>query len=49
MNFAAGLAMAYVKILSVALVIMLGVWVLAKISVALHNRNHPSADGNDHD
>ncbi len=49
MDFAAGLAMAYVKILSVALVIMVGVWLLAKISVALHNRAHPPADGNDHD
>lgn len=45
MNFAAGLAMAYLKILSVAFAIMVGVWVLAKISVALHNRFHPAPDG----
>lgn len=49
MNFAAGLVMAYMKILSVAFVIMLGVWVLAKISVALHNRSHPAPDGDGSD
>lgn len=49
MDFAAGLVVAYAKILSVALVIMVGVWVLAKISVAFYNRTHPPADDNDHD
>ena len=49
MDFLAGQAIAWLKIASLALVIVAVVWGLAKISVAFHNRSQPPADGNDHD
>lgn len=40
MDAAAGLALAYMKIIPIALAIMGIVWVVAKISVALHQKKH---------
>ena len=47
MDFLVGQSIAWLKIASLALVIVAVVWGLAKIFVAFHNRFHPSADGND--
>ncbi len=49
MDFLVGQAVAYLKISSLALVIMVGVWVLAKVFVTLHDRNNsrPDDDGPD--
>ena len=49
MDFLASQAIAYLKIVSLALVIMAVVWGMARIFQAFHNRLHPPADGNDHD
>jgi len=49
MEFMAGQAVAYLKIISLALVIMAGVWGVARISTAFYNRAQPSGDGDDKD
>ena len=38
MDFALGLSLAYMKILSLAAVIMVIIWGVAKVSLALHQR-----------
>ena len=43
MTFAAGLAVQYLKIVLVAVAIMAGLWVLAKIWLAFYNRMYPPA------
>jgi hypothetical protein len=40
MDFALGLSLAYIKILSLAAVIMVIVWGAAKVSVAIHQRKN---------
>lgn len=44
MSFMAGLALAYLKISVVAVVIVAVIWVIAKISVALHQPQDDPAD-----
>ncbi len=45
MTFAAGLAVAYLKILTLAVAIMAVVWALGKLSVYLHDRRNDSSGG----
>ncbi len=50
MDFVLGLSLAYMKILSLAAVIMVAVWGAAKVSLALHQRKTkkttaPEGDG----
>jgi len=40
MDFSIGLALAFMKIIPIALAIMAIVWVAAKISVTLHQKKH---------
>jgi len=40
MDFAAGLALAFMKILPIAFAIMGLVWISARVSVALHRKKH---------
>ena len=47
MDAAAGLALAYLKIIPIALAIMGIVWVVAKISVALHQKKHGHTGADD--
>ncbi len=47
MNAAAGLALAYMKIIPIALAIFGIVWVAAKISVALHQKKHGHTGADD--
>ncbi len=47
MDAAAGLALAYMKIIPIALAIMGIVWVAAKISVALHQKKYGHTDADD--
>ena len=47
MDAAAGLALAYMKIIPIALAIMGIVWVAAKISVALHQKKHGHTGADD--
>ena len=45
MSFMAGLALAYLKISVLAMAVVAVIWVIAKISVALHQkRDEPSDD-----
>ncbi|NQU61962.1 MAG: hypothetical protein HQ512_12595 [Rhodospirillales bacterium] len=49
MEFAGGLAVAYLQIVLVAVAIMVGVWGAAKIWLAFYNRMHPPGDGGGHE
>jgi len=44
MDFALGLSLAYMKILSLAAVIMVIVWLAAKVSLALHQQKIEKPD-----
>ncbi len=48
MSFLVGQALAWLKISVLAMAIVAVIWVLAKISVALHQRRDGSADDDPH-
>jgi hypothetical protein len=49
MGMAAGVALAFMKIIPIAFAIMGIVWVAAKISVALHRKKHGHTGADDAD
>ena len=49
MSMTAGVALAFMKIIPIAFVIMGIVWVAAKISVALHQKRHGHTGADDAD